>query len=116
MNRKIALSLILASTGAVALADDITMDPPFTSSVSRAQVMHELQQYRQAGINPWADDYSPVAQFRSERTRQEVTSAFLAERDAVAARNGEDSGSAYMARRESPDKGTFKLAGGARDE
>jgi hypothetical protein len=34
----------------------------------------------------------------------------------VAARNGEDSGSAYMARRESPDKGTFKLAGGARDE
>ena len=116
MNRKIALSLILASTGAVALADDITMDPPFTSTANRAQVVHELHQYRQAGINPWADDYNPAAQFRSERTRQEVTREFLAERDAVAARNGEDSGSASMARRESQDKGAFRLAGGARDE
>ena len=108
--------MILASTGAVALADDITMDPPFTSTASRAQVIHELQLYRQAGINPWADDYSPLAQFRSERTRQEVTSAFLAERDAVAARNGEDSGSAYVAPPRIAGQGTFKLAGGARDE
>jgi len=116
MNRKIALCLILASTGAVALADDITMDPPFTSTASRAQVMAELQQYRQAGINPWADDYNQIAQFRSERTRQEATREFLAERDAVAARNGEDSGSASMARREPSDKGGLKLAGSAREE
>jgi hypothetical protein len=102
MNRNFALSLVLAAAAAgPAFADDITIEAtPFVSTLSRAQVQSELQQFRQSGVNPWADEYNPVASFRSDRTRAEVTGEFLAERDAVSAMGGEDSGSVYMARRE----------------
>ena len=111
MNRKIALSLVLAATGAVAHADDIGMDPqPFTSTLTRAQVLAELRQFRQAGVNPWADDYAPVAQFRSSLTREQVIREYMASRDAVAALNGEDSGSTYLARREPAGKGGVQMA------
>lgn len=111
MNRKIALALILASTGAVAYADDITLDPvPFTSTLTRAQVMQELQQYRRAGVNPWADDYNQLAQFRSGLSREQVIAEFMLSRDSVAALNGEDSGSVYLARRDQTIKGGTKLA------
>jgi hypothetical protein len=111
MNRKIALALILASTGAVAYADDITMDPvPFTSTPTRAQVMQELRQFRQAGVNPWADDYNQVAQFRSGLTREQVIAEFMLTRDSFAALNGEDSGSVYLARRDHTVKGGTHLA------
>jgi hypothetical protein len=82
MNRKIALALVLAFTGAVAYADDITIDPvPFTSTLTRAQVMQELQQYRQAGVNPWADDYNQLAQFRSGLSREQVIAEFMLSRE-----------------------------------
>ena len=100
MNRKLAVSLVvaLAAAGPV-LADDITIDPhPFVSTLTRAQVQQELREFRQAGVNPWADDYNPVPAFRSARTRAQVTAEFLAERDAVAALNSEDSGSSYLIR------------------
>lgn len=96
MNRNIALALLLACAGAH--ADDITMDPPFTSSLTRAQVLQELQQYRQSGTNPWADDYNPVIGFGSARTREEVTGEYIRSRDMVGAFTGEDSGSASLAR------------------
>lgn len=111
MNRKIALALILASTGAVAYADDITMDPvPFTSTLTRAQVMQDLQQYRRAGVNPWADDYNQLAQFRSGLSREQVVAEFKLSRDSMSALNGEDSGSMYLARREQAVKGGTHLA------
>jgi hypothetical protein len=111
MNRKIALALILAATGAVAYADDITVDPvPFTSTLTRAQVMQDLQQYRKAGINPWADDYNQVAQFRSSLSREQVMAEFKLSRDSVAALTGEDSGSVYLARRDHVVKGGTHLA------
>lgn len=111
MNRKIALALILASTGAVAYADDITMDPvPFTSTLTRAQVMQDLRQHRQAGINPWADDYNQLAQFRSTLSREQVLAEFMLTRDSIAALSGEDSGSMYLARRETTVKGGTHLA------
>jgi hypothetical protein len=111
MNRKIALVLLLACTGAVAYADDITMDPvPFTSALTRAQVMQDLRQYRQAGVNPWADDYNQLAQFRSSLSREQVLAEFMLTRDSVAALGGEDSGSMYMARRETTVKGGTHLA------
>jgi hypothetical protein len=117
MNRKIALSLILAAAGAVAHADDITIDQqPFTSTLTRAQVMAELQQFRAAGVNPWADDYAPLAHFRSARTRQEVTNEFMASREAMAALHGEDSGSVYLARREPIGRADMQLAVTATDE
>jgi len=113
MNRKTALALVVASAAAAPVfADDITIDPtPFVSTASRAQVLAELQQFQQSGINPWADDYNAVAQFRGERTREEVTQEYLADRDAVAALNGEDSGSAYLARREATRSPGLQMAG-----
>lgn len=109
MNRNIALALLLACAGAH--ADDITMDPPFTSSLTRAQVLQELQQHRQSGINPWADDYNPVIGFGSARTREEVTGDYIRSRDMVGAFTGEDSGSAFLARHESAQPPATEMAG-----
>jgi len=99
MNRKTALSLAFALAGAgTAYADDITIDPvPFTSTLSRAEVMADLAQFRRSGVDPWADGYNPVAHFQGGKSRAEVQAEYLANRAAVAAFNGEDSGSAYMA-------------------
>jgi hypothetical protein len=99
MNRKIALALALAAAGTAAYADDISIDPfPFKSTLSRAEVMADLMQHRRSGINTLADDYNPLAQFRSSKTRAEVIAEFMADRDAVAGMTREDSGSAYLAR------------------
>ena len=99
MIRMTALALVVAS--ATAFADDGTYETPrFVSTATRAEVMSELQQFRQSGVNPWADEYDAVRTLRSERTRAEVTSEYIAARATVAAFNGEDSGSAYLARRD----------------
>ena len=108
MNRKIALALLLASAGAY--ADDITMEPPFTPTLTRAQVMLELQQFRQSAVNPWADEYNPVAGFQSSRTREDITREYIRSRDTVGAFNGEDSGSAYLARREPAQPAETQMA------
>lgn len=100
MNRTcaIALAASLAAAGN-AFADDITIDPfPFVSTASRAQVQEELRQHLQAGVNPWADDYNPLAQFSSTMTRAQVTADLMESRQAVAALYGEDSGSVYLAK------------------
>lgn len=104
MNRTclVSAAIALAAAGS-AWADDITIDPnPFVSTASRAQVKAELMQFRQAGVNPWADDYDQLAQFRSGITRAEATAGFLRSRAAVAAYTSEDSGSSYMARMSTP--------------
>jgi hypothetical protein len=102
MNRNYALALVLVLATAAAgnaFADDITVDPtPFVSTMSRADVKAELQQFRNSGIDPWSQTYDQLAGFRSDRTRAEVTAAYIAQRDRVAAFNGEDSGSMFMAR------------------
>jgi hypothetical protein len=104
MNRAYAISLSIALVAAGnAFADDITVDPsPFVSTASRSQVRDELMQSRQAGINIWADDYNPAADFRSSMSRAEVTAEFLVSRSAVAAFTAEDSGSSYLARMNAP--------------
>jgi hypothetical protein len=99
MNRNIALALALGFAAAGAIADDITVDPnPFVSTATRAQVRQELRDFRNTGVNPWADGYNPVTQFRSSLTRAEVRDDFLASRNTVAAFSAEDSGSIYLAR------------------
>src|SRR3954465_2560692 len=100
MNRNFALALCIASASiGTAFADDITIDPhPFVSTMTRAQVNEELRQFRTAGVNPWADDYNPLAQARSTTTRREATAAYVAAADEVAALDAEDSGSSYLAR------------------
>jgi hypothetical protein len=104
MNRHFALALVLATAAAGnAFADDITVEStPFVSTMSRAEVQADLQQARASSIDPWAQDYDHLAGFRSERTRADVSAEYMAERDQVAALNGEDSGSVVLARRDLP--------------
>jgi hypothetical protein len=78
-------------------SDDITIAPsPFVSSVSRAEVRAELDAFKTSGINPWATHYDLLRNFKSRKTRAQVTAEYLGERDAIASMNGEDSGSRYL--------------------
>jgi hypothetical protein len=98
MNRKLATALVLAAAAAAgnAFADDITIDStPFVSSKTRAEVQAEAAQVR--GTSPWSIQYNPLAGFKGEMTRAQVTAQYLSSRNQVAALNGEDSGSAYLA-------------------
>ena len=112
MNRKIAFAFVLATAAAgTAFADDITVEAtPFMSTMSRAEVQAEMQQARSSGIDVWAQDYDQLAAFRSERTRADVSAEYTAERDRVAALNGEDSGSVYLARNDLPQPVTHVAA------
>ena len=70
----------------------------FTSTATRDQVNAELVQFRaQYPVSPWSFRYNPLANFKSTQTRAEVTAAYIADRDEVAALTGEDSGSAFLA-------------------
>jgi len=101
MNRNLAIALVLAAAASTSFADDITIDKtPFTSTATRAGVQAELSAFRQSGVNPWSNQYNPLAQFSSQRTRAAVVAEYIAAREQVAALNGEDSGSAYLARHE----------------
>jgi hypothetical protein len=103
MIRTCALCLSLAFAAGHAMADDITIDPfPFVSTLTRAEVKEDLRQHRMTGIDTHADDYNPLAQFRSTLTRAEVMAQFHASRNEVAAFSGEDSGSIYLARGNTP--------------
>ena len=105
MNRKstiAALIAIAATTGSAfagtSLAGDISIDDTaFTSTRTRAEVQAELAQFKQAGVNPWSTSYNPLRDFRSEKTREQVTAEYQASRDSVAANTSEDSGSAFAA-------------------
>lgn len=112
MNRNIASALVIAAAVAGnAFADDITVDTtPFVSSKSRAEVIAELGPFKKAGTSPWSTQYNPLAKFQSQTSRAQVTAAYVADRDAVAALNSEDSGSAYLAANRSLNVGTT-LAG-----
>jgi hypothetical protein len=97
MKLKIASALLVAIAAGSALAETPTVvKEPFVSTRSRAEVQAELFAYKQAGVNPWSMSYNPLASFKSNASRQQVVAEYLADRDAVAAINGEDSGSAYL--------------------
>ena len=91
------LALAAASIGSAFAETPTVVNDNFVSTKSRAQVQAELVAYQQAGVNPWSIRYNPLAQFKSTTTRQEVTAAYIAARDEVAALHGEDSGSTYFA-------------------
>lgn len=119
MNRKstiAALIAIAATSSAFAgtsLAGDISIDDTaFTSTRTRAEVQAELAQFKQAGVNPWSTSYNPLRDFRSEKTREQVTAEYQASRDSVAANTSEDSGSAFAAANKSTEA-TPRFAVGA---
>jgi hypothetical protein len=99
----IATLAIASLSGAAAfagtgLAGDISVETePFVSTKSRAEVRAELDAFRKSGVNPWADEYNQLAGFTSSKARAEVSAEYVSNRDAVAALNGEDSGSRYLA-------------------
>jgi hypothetical protein len=106
MNRKSTIAALIAIAAATTgsafagttLAGDISVDDTaFTSTRTRAEVQAELAQFKQAGVNPWSTSYNPVRDFRSEKTREQVTAEYQASRDSVAANTSEDSGSAFAA-------------------
>jgi hypothetical protein len=99
MNSKtlLAVAAFAAIASTAARADDISIDTtPFQSTRTRAEVQAELFQYKKAGVNPWSNRYNPLAQFNSTKSREQVQAEYRADREAVAALNGEDSGSAYL--------------------
>ena len=105
MKRILIAALVAAGAATQAFADtalagDISIDPnPFVSTRTRDEVKTELAEFRTSGVNPWADDYNPVTLFQGQRTRAEVLAEFMQARHEVAAMDGEDSGSTYLASR-----------------
>lgn len=104
MNRTTALIAVAisalsgAASAQTGLAGDISIElTPFVSTRSQTEVRAELDAFKKSGVNPWARSYNPLTGFASSKTRAEVTAEFVANRDAVAALNGEDSGSKYLA-------------------
>jgi len=101
MNAKSFLAIAAFATLATgaARADDITLDStPFSGQRTRAEVQAELAQFKQAGLDPWAQNYNQLQGFRSTLSRDEVRAAYVADRDQVAALTGEDAGSAYLSK------------------
>ena len=99
MNRKSLTALVIATAfaGAAFAESPTVIRDDFVSTKSRTDVQAELFAYKKAGVNPWSTSYNPLAQFRGTASRADVTAAYIADRDTVAAITGEDSGSAYFA-------------------
>ena len=99
MNRFILASLfaVAAAASISAFADDITVETkPFVSTLSRSEARSELARFKQAGHNPWAQNYNQLSSFRSSMTRAQATAEYLQSRDEVARLTAEDSGSAVL--------------------
>lgn len=119
MSRKHAIALatvVLAAVSGPALANDITLGytDPAPSATSRAAVQADQRAFKQAGVNPWSNQYNPLRHASSQRSRDEVRAEYLASRDQVAALTAEDSGSAYLAANGSKPVAT-QLAGQPRN-
>ena len=113
MNRHIASALVItaAAVAGNAFADDITIDTtPFNSTKSRAEVRAELDQFKKSGTSPWSTQYNPLAKFQSTNSRAQVVAEYVASRNEVAAFNGEDSGSHYLAQHQAVNNGV-RVAG-----
>lgn len=116
MNRThFAIAAALSVAALAAHADDADPSGQFAASAnaqaSRAQVQAQLVDYQKAGVNPWSNQYNPLKSFRGQKTRQQVTNEFLANRDAVSAMTREDSGSAFLASNKQAFDATHQFAG-----
>ena len=116
MNRNIALSLVLATAAignAFAADGEFAHDQqaPFSSTASRAQVQSELAQYRRDGIDTTSYEYNPLSQFKSSETRAQVSRDYIANRDEVAAQDGEGLGVETFGRNMRKQDGTRVAAG-----
>lgn len=98
MNAKLLLPIVaFVAAGAAQAETPTVVKDDFVSTKTRAEVQADLAAFKKAGVNPWSTQYNPLRSFASTASRQEVTAAYIAARDEVAALNGEDSGAAYLA-------------------
>jgi len=112
----LAIAAVAAASFGAAHADEADASQygiQFNGAKTRAEVQAELASYKQAGVNPWSTSYNPLASFKSTLSRGQVTAAYLADRDQVAALNGEDSGSAFLTAQAAHRAGGTVLAGQA---
>jgi hypothetical protein len=98
MQRFIITTVLAASFAGTALAESPLAghDTPFVPTATRAQVQAELDAFKRSGVNPWSTTYSLARDFRSTKTRGEVTADYLASREEVQAMTGEDGGSEWL--------------------
>ncbi len=112
MNAKSLLPLIAFVAAGAAYAETPTVvKDDFVSTQSRAEVQADLAAFKQSGVNPWSISYNQLKGFTSQVSREEVTAAYIAARDEVAAVNGEDSGSAHFAKAGQRGVNSTTLAG-----
>ncbi|EJN06030.1 DUF4148 domain-containing protein [Herbaspirillum sp. YR522] len=72
-SRQVIIALVLAATGSLALAQDVSAQSTQPQGKTRAQVIEELKQARAAGLVSSGDyDYPKLAPFVSTKTRAQV--------------------------------------------
>jgi hypothetical protein len=96
MNRTLIAAIALVAASSAFAESPLANNAPFTGAKSRVEVQSELQQYKAAGVNPWAQSYNQLRGLQSAKTRAQVTAEYLQSRDQTAAFTREDSGSAYL--------------------
>ena len=111
MTRTIASAVAIAAAMAGnAFADDIAIDPqPLVLKKSRAEVQADL---KKPGTSFGSSQYG-MPQVKSGKSSKQLMNEYVAARREVAAFNGEDSGSAYLARTGSP-RNRATMGGSAR--
>ena len=107
-----AVALVAAFAGNAFAESPTVLKDDFVSLKTRAEVQSELAQYKADGVNPWSIQYNPLKSFKSTASRAEVTAAYIADRDEVAAITGEDSGSTYFASTQPVQAGVNVAANG----
>jgi len=89
-SKRIILVAALAAAAFGAHAERPDVPDPIHSSLTRAEVRAELDQFRASGAEPRSEAYNPYAGFRSTLTRAEVTADYLAHRDEAVALRQDD--------------------------
>lgn len=101
MNRtSLIVGFAVAAAAASASAESYEeYNAPVLSDTPQVVVQPAAKYERQAGVSPWSISYNPLTEFRSAKTRAQVTAEFFESRDMVAAFTREDSGSGVLAGR-----------------
>jgi hypothetical protein len=105
-----AVAVMLVSTSAY--AESPTIETPFVSSMTRAQVQAELKTPFIGG-DPWAQGYNIVR--TNTASTEQVRSAYKMSREEVNALTSEDSGSAYLGKLPLRVKATATMGGRGED-
>lgn len=114
MNRKsLILALSIAAAAATVSAESYTEhNTPFVSTAQRVVVQSRDVPAVSSTANPSSTSYNPLADFRSDRGRGQLSSEYVEAREVVSAFTGEDSGSGYLSGRPAAAGETFASESG----